>query len=212
MTKQLEMMDGPSTTIIPAMCSVDACGAIANRVGAGLCEKHYGRLRRNGTTEKLQPNRKIQHSHGYVLVHAPDHQLSAGKPSGTRIYEHRMKFYDAYGYGDHKCHWCEASVTFNKMHVDHLNAIRDDNRLENLVASCPDCNMSRGLEKMRKTMRERGMMIEFNGKRKHVSEWASDLGISAVSMKNRISSGWDLAKALTEPRGKFGPKSATGRA
>lgn len=212
MTRKSAQMDGQSIAATLATCSVDGCDALANRIGAGFCEKHYFRMRRNGTTDRRQPKVKISHSHGYVLVYAPNHPLSIGKPSGTRIYEHRMKFYDAYGYGDHKCNWCEASVTFNEMHVDHLNAIRDDNRPENLVASCPDCNMSRGLDKMKKTMQERGMMIEFNGVRKHVSEWASDLGISAVSMKNRINSGWDLAKALTEPRGKFGPKSAKRRA
>lgn len=35
-------------------CTVPGCELRANRTGAGLCEKHYMRLRRNGTFESIQ--------------------------------------------------------------------------------------------------------------------------------------------------------------
>lgn len=206
MTKRLDKTVGPLTQTIQLECSVDGCSSDANRVGAGLCEKHYMRLRRRGTTDSVRRPEKIMHSHGYVLVANDTHPLAEELPSGSRLYEHRVKFYDAYGGGSHECHWCNVVCKFDDMHVDHLNAIKTDNRIKNLVASCPSCNMTRGIEKMKKTMRERGMMIEFKGVRKHVTEWAMDLGISPVSLKNRIRSGWSLERALTEPRGKTGPR------
>lgn len=36
-----------------SVCAVDGCCDVAVRVGAGLCEKHYMRLRRNGSTDAL---------------------------------------------------------------------------------------------------------------------------------------------------------------
>lgn len=208
MTQKLVKMAGPQTgSTHVKKCKVDGCNGLANRVRASMCEKHYMRMRRNGTTDKTKRPSKIKHSHGYVLVAMDDHPLAEGLPSGSRLYEHRVKFYDTYGGGTHACHWCKVEIEFCNMHVDHLNAVKDDNRIDNLVASCPACNKARGTEKMKKTARERGMMIEFNGVRKHVSEWASDVGISSVSMKNRLKTGWPVEKALTEPRGKSGPKA-----
>lgn len=164
------------------------------------------RLRRRGTTDKASRPEKILHSHGYVLIANDEHPLAEGLPSGSRLYEHRVKFYDTFGGGSQKCHWCGDLCKFEDMHVDHLNAVKNDNRIQNLVASCPKCNMTRGAEKMKKTMQERGMMIEFNGLRKHVTEWAKELGISPVSLKSRIKSGWSLERALTEPRSNTGPR------
>jgi hypothetical protein len=131
-----------------------------------------------------------------------------GKPSGSRLYEHRVVFFDAHGGGDHICHWCDAVISFEKMHVDHVNAVKNDNRLENLVAACPSCNKARGTDKMRATMRSKGIMITYNGQTKHVSEWAEDLGITSASLKSRLKSGWSLDDALTKKRGKFGPQKA----
>ena len=205
MTQQSAKQAGQKTQPTLQTCSVDGCDAKANRIASGLCEKHYTRLRRTGTTEKRRRPEKTKHSSGFAR---DDHPLAKGKPSGSRIYEHRMIFFDAFGGGDHNCHWCGEKVSFEDMHVDHVNAVKDDNRIENLVASCPPCNKQRGLQKMIGTMRSRGMMITWRGETKHVSEWAERLGISTVSLKSRIKSGWTLDDALTKPRGKCGPKGA----
>jgi len=206
MTHKLGLMVGQSTRATEVLCAVDGCELKANRVGAGLCEKHYTRMRRRGTTDSSKRKFKIANSNGYVLLAADAHPLMADKPSGSRVYEHRVVFFDAHGGGIHTCHWCNASINFDDMHVDHLNAVTDDNRIENLVAACPRCNKSRGIEKMRVTMQNKGLMITWGGKTKHVSEWANDLGISSVSLKYRIKSGWSIEDALTKPRGKTGPR------
>lgn len=206
MIRQSQKADGRKTKTTRQTCSVDGCGCEANRVSHGMCEKHYMRLRRRGTTEKHKKPEKIKHSQGYVLISPEDHPLMIGRPSGSRLYEHRVVFFDAHGGGLHDCHWCGVTIDFEDMHVDHVNAIKDDNRIENLVAACPTCNKSRGIEKMTATMRSKGLMITWGGETKHVSEWASDLGISRVSLKHRLNSGWSIEDALTKPRGKFGPK------
>lgn len=209
MTKQYQKMDGQKIKTTLQICGVDGCNDYANRVSAGMCEKHYMRQRRRGTTDKYKRPDKISHSHGYVLISADRHDLMKGKPAGSRLYEHRVLFYDTYGGGMHKCNWCDNVISFDEMHVDHVNAIKDDNRIDNLVASCPTCNRSRGSEKMIKTKRKNGINIKHNGVTKHVSEWADDLNISSVSLKWRLNNGWSAEDAVTTPRGKFGPKKAS---
>ena len=187
-------------------CVVGGCHGSPRSRYSKYCEKHYMRIRRRGTVEKHQPSPTLPHTHGYVKAYAPDHPLTK-RISGNYEYQHRVIFYDAYGEGPFKCYWCGKEVTWDDMHVDHLNAIRDDNRIENLVASCAICNQRRGQERMKKTMRDKyGIKIEYQGVVKTLNEWAEDLGITSDSLKWRIEHGWPLGRALTERRGKTGPK------
>ena len=191
------------------MCSVSGCQNEANRVGAKMCEKHYMRMRRRGSTDKLTFRKEgdLKHHGGdYLLTYAPDHQLRT--PGSCRVYAHRIAYYEGRGQGPFACFHCGAVVTWATMHVDHLDDNPQNNSLENLAASCPECNQRRGVAKMRRSMQERGMMIEFNGERLHVSVWAERLGISRVALKARLAR-WPLEKALTAPRGRTGPKKAT---
>ncbi|KZY53136.1 hypothetical protein A3734_16805 [Sulfitobacter sp. HI0054] len=114
-------------------------------------------MRRNGHVQlKLEvspPKEEIDHSHGYILEYAPGH-WHALRTGNSRVYQHRRVYFDEYGEGPFDCHWCGTCVTWDDMHVDHVNAVKDDNRLENLVASCAECNQKRGKEKMRNTARE----------------------------------------------------------
>jgi hypothetical protein len=174
---------------------------------------HYYRLRRTGSLN-LQPKTPppiIKQTGGYLLRYAPMHPLAI-MTNSPRVYEHRLVYYDAHGEGPFKCHWCGKEVHWDDMHVDHLNAVVTDNRLENLVASCSVCNQLRGKGKMTKTMREKyGHWIEFNGEKKLLRQWAKELGIGASALRWRLNSGWPLERALTERRGKFGPKAIHGR-
>lgn len=187
-------------------CIVRGCGRKARSSGSQYCEMHYYRLRRTGSTNLKERPPVIKHTGGYLLRYAPNHPLAI-TTNNPRVYEHRLVFYDAYGEGPFKCHWCGKEIHWSDMHVDHLNAIVTDNRLENLVASCPACNQQRGKNKMIRTMRDKyGYWIEFHGERKLLRQWAKGIGITASALRFRLKAGWPLDRALTEPRNKFGPR------
>lgn len=124
-------------------CSAHGCDKPATRVGADLCETHYYRIRRNGILGLVGYAKPgvIHHSHGYVLAEAKGHPMALG---GYRAYEHRVVFYDAHGAGPFNCHWCAIPVSWDDMHVDHVDGCKDHNELGNLVASCALCNQGRG--------------------------------------------------------------------
>lgn len=190
-------------------CHVDGCSKPATRSGGTRCETHFYRERRNGTLE-LTLGRKpgaLVHTHGYLLVPAAGHPRARG---AYRAYEHRKVFTDAHGEGPFICHWCGKPVSWGDMHVDHLNEQVDDNRRENLVASCPGCNMTRNRERvMRRWRRETGLTA--NGETLTLNEWARRVGISRAALIARLSSGWPPDRAVSEPRGKSGPKPKVGR-
>lgn len=190
-------------------CSHDGCERVSRSAGAGYCEMHYYRFRRNGTSKlkiELSPPQPVTvHPQGYLKEYNPDHWIS-GQAGDNRIYQHRRVYFDAHGEGPFRCHWCGASVSWDNMHVDHVNASPDDNRLDNLVASCPACNVKRGTQKMTKTHRERSKAkITWRGETLTAGQWAERVGISRQSLRDRLSSGWSIERALTEPRGVTGP-------
>lgn len=193
-------------------CAADGCDRLASRVKSQLCEMHYYRMRRRGklTTiaEDTGQRPDLQHSHGYVLEHAPNHPL-ATKCQQSRIYQHRLRYYEAHGDGPFACHWCGAEVEWSNMHVDHLNSIRSDNTLSNLVPSCPTCNQGRAKHKSAAASRARAKHVyEYQGEKLTAGQWASRIGISRASLLARVASGWPIDQALTKGRGKTGPKAA----
>lgn len=44
-------------------------------------------------------------------------------------------------------------------------------------------------------------LIEFNGERKTITEWAKDIGIARKSLYDRFEFGWSIEEALTIPKG-----------
>lgn len=195
---------------IKARCTVEGCSRRCRSKAGLYCEAHYYRIRRNGSLALPALPDLIGHSHGYALANVPGHPLRADKAKGNREYEHRVVFYDAHGDGPFSCHWCSKKVGWSDMHVDHLNAVRDDNELRNLVPSCPPCNIKRGVDAMRKTMRTRwATHLTVRGETKSIAEWAEAVGIHKVSLKARLKAGWTAERAVSEPRGKSGPRRLT---
>lgn len=75
------------------------------------------------------------------------HLLEHGHPlanSRGNVYEHRKVMYDKVGNGPISCFWCAVGLTWPDAVVDHLNEVKGDNRPDNLVISCNDCNRARG--------------------------------------------------------------------
>lgn len=193
---------------IVAKCAIEECEKPTRTRSSRYCNVHYHRMWRKGSPDKTTAKPVIEHSGGYIQEWTPDHPL---KSSGRRnyVYQHRRVYYDHYGEGPHQCHWCGKPLTWKIMHIDHLDNNKKNNLIENLKASCAICNQARGLEKLKVKMRARGHLITYNGETKCLAEWAELIRISVQSLRWRIVNGWSVERALTEPRGKFGPRSVT---
>ncbi len=52
-------------------------------------------------------------------------------------------------------------------------------------------------------------MIEYNGKKQSVNDWAKELGMTSGGLNYRLTHGWSLADALSNPKhpGNTGPKA-----
>lgn len=187
------------------VCSVSSCGKRVRSSGCEHCEMHYMRHRRNGHLSLAKVQKLRTHSHGYLMLYAPNHPL-ATRQDRCREYQHRVVFFNQYGEGPFLCHWCAKVVTWNDMHVDHVNDVKSDNRIENLVASCPKCNTWRNKDKnLNSILKSIGRLITHNGETKSISEWARCVGISRSALTFRLKHGWPLDIALTKSRGIFGP-------
>ena len=122
-------------------CKTEGCDKPAERIGAGLCEACYGRLRRTGSTAKRSPRYRYATRAGYVKLLIPGHPLA---DSDGLVMEHRKVMYDMLGPGPQTCFWCGVTLEWPKAVVDHLNEDKQDNRPENLVVACNNCNRARG--------------------------------------------------------------------
>lgn len=84
----------------------------------------------------------------YFQHHIPNHPLASA--SGY-VKQHRRVLYDAIGPGAHPCHWCKKPIQWKtsgeqspeSLIVDHLDHDGHNNAIENLVPSCPRCNIIR---------------------------------------------------------------------
>ena len=123
-------------------CKVEDCNNRATRISYGLCEACYYRLRRHGSTKRRKPKYKYKRKDGYTYLFKPGHPIATKL---GRVFEHRYVFYEDVGGAEPACFWCGCSVGWDKSHIDHLNENKNDNRIENLVYSCGDCNRARGM-------------------------------------------------------------------
>lgn len=188
------------------ICTAEGCDKTATRLQGRYCEAHYMRLYRTGGLA-LRRSRKpvLSHSGGYRILYAPEHPL-AQRLGREYEYEHRVVFYNEHGSGPFLCHVCGEAVGWPTMHVDHLNDRKADNRPENLAPAHPVCNRRRAQERGRRAIAEAvGRWIECGGERDTLSGWARRLGISHSSIAARLAAGWPIERALTAPRGRFGP-------
>jgi 5-methylcytosine-specific restriction endonuclease McrA len=143
-------------------CTVPSCEKPSrSQSPTSMCKMHYHRWYRHGSTDKVATRKSTRtDASSYRSISRPDHPLAM---TSGRIYEHRMVLFDEVGEGSHPCHWCSRIVTWmlpvghpDNLQVDHLNGVRNDNRLENLVVSCPNCNVRRGMQTRSRRLRDEG--------------------------------------------------------
>lgn len=151
----------PPPKIEYGTCTVDGCDKGTRTRYSPLCPMHYHRQYRHGSTGVVATGSDVTASKGrrYKTKHAPKHPLAS--KHGV-VYVHRMVLFDAIGEGPHPCHWCKTPLSWkpkgepDAIHVDHLNDVGDDNRVENLVASCNSCNTARGAQHRHAALKQAG--------------------------------------------------------
>ena len=177
------------------LCRVDGCSRQLMYKKEALCQKHYFRLRRYGTTELTAGPRKIfvkKNMKGYVQVFAPDHPLAM---SDGFVYEHRKVLFDS-GLFCGSCTICGKAITWKSMHTDHINCVVDDNRLENLRSTCRGCNLKRNTREQH-TRVGKGS-VTHNGVTMTPEEWSRQPGVnlSGAGIRYRLKIGMCASDAL----------------
>jgi hypothetical protein len=166
-------------------CHVDGCGRDARYKAKRLCQKHYFRQWRYGTTDTIRrghANPRIVTPNGYVRVYAPTHPLVE---QNGYVFEHRKVAYDARGGAIDFCERCMmVEITWDTCHVDHDDDQRDNNAPSNLLVTCVGCN----------TMRCRvwsAMGLTVNGETKNCREWSADsrVAVSEATIRRRKKAG-----------------------
>lgn len=133
----------PSAPLDPLpLCRIRHCRDEVRSRNSGLCEKHYGRLRRGVDVEldKVVIGRYVT-SAGYTKVLDRTHPLADAK--GV-LYEHRRVAFAVNNGRCPCCFWCGADLEWPKAVVDHLDENKANNEPSNLVVACNPCNRARG--------------------------------------------------------------------
>lgn len=188
----------------PTTCIVEGCECKVTRKTAKMCEKHYYRQRRTGSTNDTKRSGVVKNSNGYLKQRLPSHPLS---DSQGYVYIHRKVLFDS---GPIMvCAHCGAKQSWSTCHVDHLDDDKTNNKLSNLCISCSVCNTSRGKYKMIKKIRDMNAVHTYNGETMCLIEWARNIGISHQALQYRLDHWNDIDMIFTSSRGKFGPLKKT---
>ena len=141
-------------------CTIEGCTTAARTKSADLCKKHYHRNYRHGSVNADFRAALTAPTSRYKRAYAPTHPLADIRGNA---YAHRIILFDHIGPGEHPCHWCGDAVEWGtqvghprNLNVDHINEDKGDNRPENLVPSCPSCNVGRSLLGRGRKLRTQG--------------------------------------------------------
>lgn len=105
------------------------------------------------------------------------------------------RFHDYGGRGITVCErWLSLENFINDMgdRPEGTSIERIDN---NLGYSPENCKWATRTEQQRN--KRTNVLISFNGETKCITQWATEIGISATSLRNRLKKQWPLAKALS---------------
>lgn len=180
------------------MCKVLGCDRPAVYKKKGLCQKHYFRMWRNGTTDLSRKKRKtfICNPAGYIRRHVPGHPLVN---SDQYVYEHRRVVYERYGDDLPNCQLCGKEISWKTCHIDHIDRNVKNNSVDNLRPLCRNCNTFRDLKPA--YTKKNSTAVEAFGKIDTPSGWGKSpiAAVCGPTIRKRIKSGWDPEKAITTP-------------
>lgn len=183
------------------LCCVEECGREARYKEAVLCQRHYFRVRRAGTTDLVRkPGRpRYEDDRGYQFIHAPSHPLI--NKNQVYVPEHRAVLYEALGPGPMCCELCGKSLTWDTCDVDHIDENPRNNARDNLRPTCRQCNISRNPPPAYLS-RKNAIAISFGGETKTPNEWAKDprVNVSGGQIRHRKKAGMTDFDALFAPK------------
>lgn len=179
-------------------CKVDDCDRKISYKEANLCQKHYFRLRRTGSTElkpKSENAGRCKNKSGYVMVKDNDHPLVM---KNGYVYEHRKVVFSKYCFDVPPCTLCSKKVTWDNLHIDHIDNVVDNNNENNLRVLCRACNVMRARLHLPSHERKGNHCIEFNGEKKTAQEWSRDprVKVAGNTIVNRLKKGLSVEDAL----------------
>ena len=143
-------------------CTMPDCAKPSRSKSASLCPMHYHRAYRHGDANRVSHHSGLTVSFGrkYKRKNAKGHAVA---DANGMAYVHRIVLWDTIGPGAHPCYHCKRTVSWDNgkghpdvLQVDHLNNHGDDNRPENLVPACKECNSARGAQRRSDALREAG--------------------------------------------------------
>lgn len=178
-------------------CSVDGCDRTAQYKAAKLCQMHYFRAWRTGSTDLKPSSRAMRYvaSNGYAKLFDRNHPLA---DSTGHVYEHRSVMWPIVGPECRPCELCGKSLDWKTCHVDHIDNDRLNNHPSNLRFLCSPCNTWRDPKPQRYSNYGEIGLIEFEGHSDTPQAWSRDgrVNVSAPTIIRRIKSGMTVEQAL----------------
>lgn len=181
-------------------CRVTGCERAAHYKATELCQMHYFRVRRNGTTDFVERGRKerVETPSGYQWIYRPDHPLHHA--SSGYVAEHRAVVYQDLGEGPLACELCARALTWKTCNVDHIDGDVRNNARSNLRPTCSRCNTWRSMSPAVEWSRTH--VLEHDGLRLTPTEWARDprVLVAGRTIVLRKQAGMTDAEALFMPK------------
>jgi hypothetical protein len=182
-------------------CKVEGCCKEVRYKAAQLCQMHYFRQRRNGTTELVRPKARPRYEdeRGYQFIYAPDHPLVA--KGQFYVAEHRAVLFASIGPGLMCCALCGVSLTWATCDVDHIDEDPRNNARSNLRPTCLRCNTWRSMPPAHMRVRN-AIAITYDGETKTPHEWSKDprVSVSGSQIRHRKKAGMSDEQALFAPK------------
>ena len=177
-------------------CTIDGCDREAHYKAARLCQMHYFRQWRYGTTDTIRKGKakpRQENKAGYQLIYSPSHPLV--QPNGY-VYEHRAVLYEALGEGPLACELCGVALTWATCCVDHIDCDVKNNARSNLRPTCNTCNTHRGIGAP--STWSWTLAVEFEGKVLTPHEWSRDprVHVTGATIRRRLKEGKTVEQAL----------------